>query len=1107
MNTSILTRQHVVGIALIVSLVWALPAAAGGTTLFVDDDAPAAGDGQTWDTAYRFLSDALAFASEPANGVTEIRVGQGTYKPDRDEDNPDGTGDREATFLLFDGLSLLGGYAGIGARDPDERDVELYDTILSGDLLGNDEPEFGNNEENSFSIVSAIAVSDALVDGFVITGGNDLCDFVDPDCSGGGLNLFESSVVIRDCQIRANSADAGGGLYASASEITMIGCGIEANRGALGAGVRPFSGTNITVSSCVFVDNAATSAGGAIFSSSDGSVECSTSIFENNTSHGAFACGGGLTASGISSAAIVDCTFVANSATRGGGGAELRNVDSVFLESCVFEQNSSDTGGGLQFNDENNVTIHDCSFVANVARFGFPTSCGGAIEITGSGPSTTRIEHCDFIANTSDDSGGAIGVTGDDALLTLVGCEFQSNVAEEVNGGAIAALGFESEIFCIGCAFIGNTAFAMGGGILAETGLVVVGDCDFAGNSATTGGAIESSGEAEVHVIQSRLQFNSALDSGGALNTEVASVTNIVQSLFEGNTAESGGAINCESTAVTAESCVFYDNSATTGAGLNANWPDELTLVNCAFSGNVARSEGGGARIIGGSASITGSILWANADAGGDDEDAQITVRDRAGFTLDYSCIEGLTGNLGGTGNISADPLFVNAAQGDLRLQPGSPCIDAGDNTATMLCQTDLDRHHRLFDDPKTRDTGFGEAPIVDMGAYEFGSSGEDCDVNGLEDSCELIEGLAADCNRNALPDDCDIASGFSLDCNDNGIPDECEPQEDCNDNGIQDICDIASGISLDCNGNGIPDECDVGEFGESNDCNRNGVPDECEPDCNNDGIPDECGRDCNGNGIADGCDIVNGTSQDCDGNGVPDECDLAAGLDSDCNLNLVLDSCEIANGDAEDCNGDGIPDDCNISDQFRFDSGTLSPMDRFNPQIVLIPAPPEALNVVTFAITASADLSERSEIIEVFLNGEALGVVFEDVGNDCLSSFDGLIVDHRLFNLLVNRGDATIDFVASNNVDACDAGSFLSVIIKYSRDPASQDENGDGIPDECETLLGDLDGDGDVDAADLILLLGNWGACPDCGACPYDLDDDCNVDGSDLIILLGNWG
>lgn len=50
----------------------------------------------------------------------------------------------------------------------------------------------------------------------------------------------------------------------------------------------------------------------------------------------------------------------------------------------------------------------------------------------------------------------------------------------------------------------------------------------------------------------------------------------------------------------------------------------------------------------------------------------------------------------------------------------------------------------------------------------------------------------------------------------------------------------------------------------------------------------------------------------------------------------------------------------------------------------------------------------------------------------------------------------------------------------------------------------GDVDGDGDVDAADLALLLGSWGPC---AGCPADLNGDANVGAVDLAMLLGNWG
>ncbi len=54
---------------------------------------------------------------------------------------------------------------------------------------------------------------------------------------------------------------------------------------------------------------------------------------------------------------------------------------------------------------------------------------------------------------------------------------------------------------------------------------------------------------------------------------------------------------------------------------------------------------------------------------------------------------------------------------------------------------------------------------------------------------------------------------------------------------------------------------------------------------------------------------------------------------------------------------------------------------------------------------------------------------------------------------------------------------------------------------------LGDIDGDGAVGTSDLLLLLGAWGPCDNCGNCPEDLDGDCLIGTSDLLILLGNWG
>jgi len=133
-----------------------------GAILYVDASAPGGGDGRSWQGAFSFLTDALADADADL-AVVEIHIAQGRYVPDQSHAVPGGTGDRAASFEVRSGLALIGGFAGIGSGDPNAWDPELYESVLNGDLAGNDDPQTGlGRDENAWTVVHRAHRRDGL---------------------------------------------------------------------------------------------------------------------------------------------------------------------------------------------------------------------------------------------------------------------------------------------------------------------------------------------------------------------------------------------------------------------------------------------------------------------------------------------------------------------------------------------------------------------------------------------------------------------------------------------------------------------------------------------------------------------------------------------------------------------------------------------------------------------------------------------------------------------------------------------------------------------------------------------------------------------------------
>ena len=249
-----------------------------------------------------------------------------------------------------------------------------------------------------------------------------------------------------------------------------------------------------------------------------------------------------------------------------------------------------------------------------------------------------------------------------------------------------------------------------GGGMLNSESSPTVRQCTFAGNEAKWGGGMANV-NCSPTVIDCAFIGNTAEFGGGMSNT-TADPT-VINCTFTANHAvagaqvgRGGGMYNEDVSDPVVINCGFVGNTATVGAGMANRQQSAPTVINCTFHGNT------GSGMTNNNFSgplVNNSIFWGNRPT-------QIDGASLA--TVRFSDVQG---GFAGTGNIDADPLFVDPDNGDLRLQPGSPCIDAGDNTAVPKdITTDLDGNPRFVDDPDTPDSGVGDPPIVDMGAYEF---------------------------------------------------------------------------------------------------------------------------------------------------------------------------------------------------------------------------------------------------------------------------------------------------------------------------------------------------------------------------------------------------
>jgi len=718
--------------------------AATGKIIYVDDDAIAEYDGSSWAFAYLSLQEAIAQVL-PGD---EIRVAKGVYRPD-DHRTSEGwrgggkvaSGDRTATFELINGVTFKGGYAGYGEPDPNARNINLYETILSGDLDANDvdvnspgdllnEP---SREDNSYYVVTGSA--NAVLDGFTITGGT----------SAGLFNEYGTSL-ISNCTFSKNSSKSrGGGIYNYRSNPSLTNCTFTRNSAKGGGGIYNYL-SNPDLTDCTFIENIAQLGSGGGIHNKESNPNLTNCTFIGNMAH----YGGGMY-NEKSGPLLADCTFTGNSGYNYGGGMYNTLKSYPNLSNCIFNGNLAYSYGAGLSNNDSSPALTNCTFTGNSAPNGSAVACNSRGHAQGStislincilwdgGNEIWNNDSSIFIVSYSNVRGGWPGEGNIDAEPLFINPQGPDNIG----GNEDDNLRLAPTSPCIDS---GDPGYVPGPN-----------ETDFDGNRRIVRGRIDMGAYEFQPIIyvddDNRLEVWQGSEIYNPLEdgTELHPFNDIWKAI---DTAKDGYAvlvkpgvyskIDFKGKAITIAgvegTAVIDGTSVSRGGGTGRGQQDAVTFHAGEGPGSVLKNfvikENGMAISLNyGSSPTISNITIVDNDFGiaayensNPDISNCIFWNNKDGDLFQcqarYSCIEG---GGGGQGNISGDPLFVDAANGDYHLKSEgwrwntnseswtwddvtSRCIDAGDPDSPLADEP--------MSVPRDPDNIYGVNQRINMGAF-----------------------------------------------------------------------------------------------------------------------------------------------------------------------------------------------------------------------------------------------------------------------------------------------------------------------------------------------------------------------------------------------------
>lgn len=619
--------------------------------------------------------------------------------------------------------------------------------------------------DGTSSVVRASNVSSSTkIDGFTITGGIGVpfesgfrygggicCDInAAPTISnsvitGNGPAKYGGGIAFRDgstarlsvVEIYGNSAELGGGVYCTASSPTLDRCDVYDNSALnAGGGVFSASSSSPTITASRIASNTAGFDAAGLWLA-DGSPKLVNNVIERNTAGRNI---GGVAVHMFANATIVNCTVQGNTSP----GIHVGSATATIFNSIVWENgddlsNCTATYSDIEDGDPGTGNISQDPLYVNKAEGNFHLASGSpCIDVATNTAAPSQDKDGVVRPRDGNGDGSAIADMGAYEYAGLPATWHVSVTGSDTAGDGGAGNPFRTIDKGMTVAMTGDSVQVAGGtyaeDVTMKSGVVLQG----AGSDETTvqgtgAGPVVVADGASAATIDGFTITGGVANEGGGVRAVSAGNLTITNNRIVGNQATDGGGIYCHHVRLTMdwspytiEGNVIADNTAVAGGGIYCEGRD-FFVCNNLITGNTAWS-GGGIACYGARVYIRNGTLASNGPLDGQgvavyfEPKGDILVPigpaancviwndgdDLYGYAAIYSDVE--DGDPG-TGNISVDPQFVDAASGDYRLKASSPCIDTGTNSGAPAA--DKDGVSR----PQDGD-GDGNA-TCDMGAFE----------------------------------------------------------------------------------------------------------------------------------------------------------------------------------------------------------------------------------------------------------------------------------------------------------------------------------------------------------------------------------------------------